>query len=384
MARRLLRENGRNLTGIIILSVIVWFIGWFETTQPGGRAFSSLTNGIVTFDTITRIGILTIILVGLNLLMGYAGQVSLGQAAFYGIGAYFSAILTTRAALLGLPETITGQWWWPWLLMPGGMLFTGAFAYLVGRPILRLKGHYLAMATLGLGIMVNIIFRENFGFRLNTLDLTGGSDGIHSIPRLAIGSFEIWPIQRYYYLVWLLAIGGIILALNIVNSRVGRALRAIHSSELAAEVIGVDTANYKTTILVISAMYASLAGSLYAHFQVAVSPVPFNFVGSLELVVMAAVGGMASIWGAPFGVAVILILREVLRARLHLLIEGASGEHEVVAFGIILVLIMIFLPDGVIAGMRQGWEKWRGSGRKTAVSPVATQPANTSKEVQQP
>lgn len=347
-----MKLNG-NIIGLVALSLLVLGIGWFETVQPGGKDFGDLTGGVITFDTIVRIGILTLVIVGLNLLMGYAGQASLGQAAFYGLGAYVSAILTTRANTLGLPPAIAESWWWPWLLMLAAMVLTGLFAYLVGKPILRLKGHYLAMATLGLGIVVYILFRENFGLRLNHLNLTGGYDGIHSIPRLRLGTLELWPVERYYYLVWLCAILGIILALNIVHSRLGRALRAIHGSEIAAEAMGVDTAQLKVIALVISAMYASLAGSLYAHFQAAVSPTPFNFNGSLELVVMAAVGGLSTIWGAPLGVTLILGIQELLRARLHLLFEGISSEVEVIAFGVILVVIMIFMPDGVLLGARR-------------------------------
>lgn len=338
-----------NLIGVVMLTAVVSFIGLYETMTEAG--FSSLTGGIITFDTVTRIGILTTVVVGLNLLMGFAGQISLGQGAFFGLGAYFSGILTARATTIGLPTFISGAWWWPWLLIIGGMLLTGTFAYFVGRPILRLKGHYLALATLGLGIMIVILFRENFGINTATLSLTGGSDGISGVPRLRIGSFELWPVTRYYYLVWLVAIGGIILGLNIINSRVGRALRALNSSDIAAETIGIDTSYYKTWIFVISTMYASLAGSLYAHFQAALSPPTFDFVASLELVVMAAVGGMASIWGAPFGVAVIFFVRELLRSRLHLIVDGATGAYEVVAFGSILVLIMIFSPNGILKGI---------------------------------
>ena len=348
----------KNAIGVAILVILVLLIGWFETAQPAGLDFADLSGGIVTFNTIVRIGILTIVVVGLNLLMGYAGQVSLGQAAFYAIGAYISAIFTTKAHLLGIPESISASWWWPWLLMIVAMLFTGLFAYLVGKPILQLKGHYLAMATLGLGIVVFILFRENFGIKPNNLNLTGGFDGIFDIPRLRIGGFELWPLTRYYYLVWFFAIVTIVLSLNIVNSRVGRALRAIHSSDLAAETMGVDTSEFKVWALVVSAMYASLAGSLYAHFQAALSPAPFSFIGSLELVVMAAAGGLASIWGAPLGVAFILIIEELLRARLHLLIEGASGEIETIAFGLILILLMIFMPDGIVKGTQRLVQKW--------------------------
>ena len=155
------------------------------------------------------------------------------------------------------------------------------------------------------------------------------------------------------------AILAIALAINIVHSRVGRAFRAIHGSELAAETMGIDTAHFKVLAFVISAMYASLAGSLYAHFQAAVSPTPFGFGASLELVVMAAVGGMSTIWGAPFGVAFILGLKELLRSRLHLVLEGAGGEHEIIAFGIILIVIMIFMPDGLVLGARRLYNNWR-------------------------
>jgi branched-chain amino acid transport system permease protein len=297
-----------------------------------------------------RVGILTIVVVGLNLLMGYAGQASLGQAAFYAMGAYASAILTAKAKTIGLPQELATAWWWPWLVMLGGVLFTGGFTYLVGKPILRLRGHYLAMGTLGLGIMVFIVLRENFGLSTAEINITGGFDGIPDVGRLSIGSFALWPIERYYFLVWAVALLVIVLSLNIVNSRMGRALRSIHGSEVAANTLGVDTDKCKLQVLVLSAMYASLAGSLYAHFQAAVSPGPFSFVGSLELVVMSVVGGIASIWGAPFGVAVALILKELIRTRMHAVLRGAGGEHEVIAFGVLIVAIMIFMPQGLTVG----------------------------------
>jgi len=327
--------------GIIALIALVITIGWVESAHPGGLRFRDLTGGLVTFDTLIRIGILTIVVVGLNLLMGYAGQISLGQAAFYGLGAYISGVMTTLAPKHGLLVGIADTWWWPWLAMVVGMVVTGSFVYLIGSPILRLRGNYLAMATLGLGIVVYILFREGG-------ELTGGNDGIAGIPRLAFGdALCFWPMERYYYLVWTLAIVVIILALNIVNSRIGRALRALHDSEVAANTLGVDTRRYKLQALVVSAVTASLAGSLYAHFQALVAPTPFNFQASVELVVMATVGGVASIWGAPIGVAVVYVVREILRARLRVLLHMAGGEHEMIAYGIILVLIMIFVPRGL-------------------------------------
>lgn len=339
-----------NVVGIVVFAILIVVMGWIEVVHPLGIRFSDLTSGIVTMDTMVRVGILTIVVVGLNLLMGYAGQASLGQAAFYAMGAYASAILTVKAKTIGLPQELTTTWWWPWLVMLGSMLFVGGFTYLVGKPILRLRGHYLAMGTLGLGIMVYIILRENFGLATANINITGGFDGIPDVGRLSIGSFTIWPIERYYFLVWAVALVVIVLSLNIVNSRVGRALRSIHGSEVAANTVGVDTDKYKLEVLVLSAVYASLAGSLYAHFQAAVSPGPFSFVGSLELVVMSVVGGIASIWGAPFGVAMALILKELIRTRMHAILRGAGGEHEVIAFGVLIIIIMIFMPEGLTVG----------------------------------
>jgi branched-chain amino acid transport system permease protein len=348
----------RNL-GIIVLAILIAFLGWVEIAQPFGIRLSDLTAGIVTMDTLVRIGILTIVVVGLNLLMGYAGQASLGQAAFYAMGAYASAILTVKVKTLGLPQELASTWWWPWLVMLGSMLLVAGLTHLIGKPILRLRGHYLAMGTLGLGIMVYIILRENFGLSTANINITGGFDGIPDVGRLSIGSFTLWPIQRYYFFVWASALVVIVLSLNIVNSRVGRALRSIHGSEVAANTTGVDTDKYKLQVLVLSAVYASLAGSLYAHFQAAVSPGPFSFVGSLELVVMSVVGGIASIWGAPFGVAVVLILKELIRTRMHDVLRGAGGEHEVIAFGILVVIIMIFMPAGLTAGTVSAIQRFR-------------------------
>lgn len=345
--------------GIALFAILIAVLGWVEIAQPLGIRLSDLTAGIVTMDTLVRIGILTIVVVGLNLLMGYAGQASLGQAAFYAVGAYASAILTVKINTLGLPQELATVWWWPWLVMLGSMLLVAGLTYLIGKPILRLRGHYLAMGTLGLGIMVFIILRENFGLSTAKINITGGFDGIPDVGRLSIGSFTLWPIERYYFFVWAVALLVIILSLNIVNSRVGRALRSIHGSEVAANTTGVDTDKYKLQVLILSAVYASLAGSLYAHFQAAVSPGPFNFVGSLELVVMSVVGGIASIWGAPFGVAVVFILKELVRTRMRDVLHGAGGEHEVIAFGVLIVLIMIFMPDGLTVGTVNAIRRFR-------------------------
>jgi branched-chain amino acid transport system permease protein len=276
--------------------------------------------------------------------MGYAGQVSLGQAGFYALGAYFSAILTTLSTRHGILPGVSETWWWPWTVMLAGMLFTGGFAYVVGKPILRLRGNYLAMATLGLGFIINILCGQ-------FAEITGGFDGLTGIPRLRIGDFLLWPTQRYYFLVWGAALLSIVIALNIVRSRVGRALRAIHTNETAAAACGVNTQRYKVQALVISAMFASLAGSLYAHYQSTVSPNPFDFHASVQLVAMAAVGGLSSIWGAPLGVGVMYIVSNLIQTRMETVLHIRGGEYELILYGLILVLIMIFLPKGVVSSL---------------------------------
>ncbi|MDR7465446.1 MAG: branched-chain amino acid ABC transporter permease, partial [Armatimonadota bacterium] len=282
-----MRRLSGNAAVFVLSAALVGAIGWLEGTRPGGLSLPRLTAGLVTLDLLIRAGVFTIILVGLNLLMGYAGQVSLGQAAFYGMGAFFSAIFTVKARQVGIPLTLSGAWWWPWVVMGLGAALVGGFAYLIGWVILRLRGHYLAMATLGLGVAVFIILRENLG--LSRLDLTGGFDGVVGIPRLRVGTYPLWPLHRYFFLVWSFALAAVALGLNIVDSRLGRALRAIHHSQVAAETLGVNVPRYKAQIFATSAALAALAGSLYAHFQAAVVPATFGFVPSLELVLMSAV-----------------------------------------------------------------------------------------------
>ena len=346
-----------NAFGVAAFAAVIAALGAVDVFRPLGIRFSDLTGRIVTMDTMIRIGILTIVVVGLNILMGYAGQISLGQAGFYALGAYASGILTTLVERHGLLPGIADTWWWPWLAIVAGMAFTGVFAYLVGKPILRLKGNYLAMATLGLGFIINILSGQ-------FSSITGGYDGLTGVPRLRIGEYLLWPMQRYYFLVWAAAVLVIVVALNIVNSRIGRALRAIHTNETAAATSGVDTERAKVQALVISAVLASLAGSLYAHFQSAVSPNPFSFTTSVELVTMAAVGGLASIWGAPFGVATMFILGDLIQSRMGSVLHLQGGGYEMLLNGILLVLIMIFLPAGVTASgvewARRLRNRWTG------------------------
>jgi len=278
------------------------------------------------------IGIHTMVTVGMCLLLGYTGQVSLGQAAFYGMGAYFSAVLSKTYGVN------------PWLAMLIAAIATGAFAYVIGYPIFRLRGNYLAMATLGLGMIIYILFNQLAQF-------TGGPEGMSGIPYLSIGGFVFDTSFKRYFLVWFFCLAVLLISQNIVRSRTGRALRAIHGSEAAAESIGINVTQFKVKIFVLSAVYASLAGSLFVHHLTFISPQPFGFLASLMIVVMAVIGGLASIWGAIFGAATIRILSDELLLRF--------GEWDVIIYGLILMLVMIFMPEGLFVRLRDIFERWR-------------------------
>ncbi len=261
--------------------------------------------------------------VALNLFIGYAGQISLGHAAFFAMGAYASAILTTR---LG---------WSPWPAMCAGMVLAVLVAYVLARPVLRLKGHYLAMATLGFGIIVNIILVQEGG-------LTGGPDGLSAIPPLAVLGRTLDSDLEWYVLASTLTLVYVLMSLNIGESRTGRALFAIHGSEIAAQTVGIDTQRIKTHVFVLSAGLSAIVGSLFAHRQAFVSPDSFSFFFSVELVAMVVLGGLASTYGAVFGAVVLTFLPEVLTV---------FADFEIMIYGLILMGIMIFLPRGLFVAL---------------------------------
>lgn len=332
MSLRRLWQHRPNAARIILFAIFVGSIPlWARSSQ--------------LLSTAIFIGIYTIVTLGLCLLVGYAGQISLGHAAFMGMGAYTSAILSSKLEIS------------PWLAMAAGVFVTSILAYLIGLLIFNFREHYLALATLGLGIIVFLAFGEMRG-------ITGGSSGLRGVPRLALGSFVFDADVKYYYLVWAFVLLFMAVALNVVNSRIGRALRAIRSSEMAANSAGIDSNRYKLQILVLSVIFASVAGSLYVHYMRFVSPDPFNFGASVRLIVMAAMGGLASVWGAPFGVAAVILLTELLRKTLPLVIPNASGEHTVIAYGIILIVIMVFMPEGLTSGLVRA-VRWRSSKSRT-------------------
>ena len=282
-------------------------------------------SGGYLLNVLIFVGIHTMLAVALNLLLGYAGQISLGHAAFFGLGAYCSGILTATHGVN------------PWLAMAVTALAVGLLAFLVGFPILKLKGHYLAMATLGLGVIIYIVFNE-------AVEYTGGPSGLSGIPNLSLGGLTFDTDSKNFYLIWTFTLVSILLAVNLANSRIGRALRAIHDSEVAARVMGVNARLLKVQIFALSACISSVAGSLYAHTMTFVSPASFGFNFSVELVTMVIVGGLGSVYGSLLGAALLTLLPELLRA---------FQDYDIVIYGLILVLMTMFLPNGLVRGIPQ-------------------------------
>jgi branched-chain amino acid transport system permease protein len=289
-------------------------------------------------NVLVFVGINTMLSIALNLLLGYAGQISLGHAGFFGLGAYLSGILTATCG------------WNAWLAMPLAALVVGILAYLIGFPILKLKGHYLAMATLGLGIIIYIIFTES-------VTLTGGPSGLSGIPNLKVGAIAFDSDVKNYYLIWCFTLVVVFLSLNLAKSRVGRALRAIHDSEVAARVMGVNARLLKVQIFALSAVISSLAGSLYAHTMTFISPASFGFNFSIELVTMVVIGGLGSIYGSFLGAALLTLLPEILR--------GAQ-DYDIIIYGALLMTMVMFMPGGVARGLPGLCRKLAGAKRGPA------------------
>ncbi|WP_448382939.1 branched-chain amino acid ABC transporter permease [Desulfosoma sp.] len=272
---------------------------------------------------LTIIGIHTLLALGLNMLMGYAGQISLGHAAFFGLGAYGTGILTTHFQ------------WSPWASLPAVLVFAALSGYLIGRPILRLSGYYLAMGTLGLGIIVHVVFREWDTF-------TGGASGLVGIPPLTVGGLMVGLGRSGFFAVWGTVVLFFVLCGRVVDSRIGRALRALGDSPGAAAASGIHTAHLKAVIFSFSAVMAALAGYLYAHLLGFISPGSFDFLMSIRMVTMVVIGGMASIWGSLLGASVITLLPEWLHV---------FSDYEMMVYGLILMVVMIFLPEGLTRGV---------------------------------
>jgi len=280
----------------------------------------------------------TMVALGLCLLMGYAGQVSLGHAGFFAIGGYSSALI----AGLGAAAAVS---------IPAAVLVTAAAALLVGIPVLRLRGHYLAMATLAFGIIVLRVLQGTPFF--------GGADGLSNVGAyplfagLAISGRRALRVQNYY-IAWSLVTIGLLLAINLVSSRVGRALRAINGNEDAASAMGVNVARYKLATFVLSAIYAGVGGACLVHFSAGIGPGEAAVMKSVRYVALVAAGGMGSLSGTL----------AVSAALTFLSLRGVFGLYDDAVFGGILLVIMLFAPHGLpgmLAGVRA-----RRSARRSA------------------
>ncbi len=315
---------------ILPVSIFVVTVGLFPLFA---NAIQSISHYV---DVMIFAGIFCLVSMGLSLLMGYAGQISLAQAAFMGIGAYSSGILTT-------------QFGWPsCMALIVGMIITGAVAYVIGVPSLKLKGHYLAMATLGFGMIVHIVFNEE-------VDLTGGPSGLVGIETLGIGSARLESLFAWYYFVWCVVTIVLIFCLNLVKSRIGRAFLAIHADEKAAEAMGISVSGYKVKVFIFSAILASLAGSMYAHYVEFINPSSFDLMWSIRFLLMVMVGGLQSVWGAVLGTIFLTFLsNEWLQV---------FSEFEMLIYGAILLIIALFVPKGLVPAIAMSIRKRQISAR---------------------
>lgn len=257
--------------------------------------------------------------IGLNILVGYAGQVSLGQAGFLGIGAYAVAV---GPAHLGLD---------PLVAMVAGATLAGVIAYIVGKPILRLRGYYLAIATLGFGLLVALVLTSEGAW-------TGGPDGM-SVARPVLFGWRISGAETWYWISGLFMVAGAFLALNLLDSPSGRSLRALHDSEVAAMSLGVDVATKKLAAFVLAAVYAAVAGSLLALMNGFITPDAAGFLHSIEIITMVVIGGMGSVLGCVVGAAFLVMLPQTLTF-LH--------DYEHAVLGLLIMVFMVLLPRGIV------------------------------------
>ena len=313
-------------------------MAWWKSPRTGGMLVLAVVIAVLPlvlannyfYEIAIMIAFNAIVCVGLNLLIGYAGQISLGHAGFFALGAYGTGILS-------------GTYGWPTALaLLASCVAVGLLAYIVGRPTLRLKGHYLAMATLGLGVIISIVLETEEG-------ITGGPDGM-PVPPLSVFGWVVPGEQTWYWI----AGGGLLLAvwlaMNLIESPAGRALRALHGSEIAAETLGIDSARFKLKVFVISAVFAAVAGALTAHYSGFITPSKASFMHSVELVIMVVFGGMASIFGAVVGAVVLTLLPQLLTE---------LKDYEMMVFGAVLIGTMVFFPQGVVPALARLFGRWR-------------------------
>jgi ABC-type branched-subunit amino acid transport system ATPase component/ABC-type branched-subunit amino acid transport system permease subunit len=273
-----------------------------------------------------NIGLAALVAMGLVLLTGVGGLTSFGQAAFCGFGAYTTAVLTTAYGVS------------PWLTLPASLVVSGIAAVLLGLVTVRLSGHYLPLGTIAWGLGLFYLFSK--------LELLGRNDGISAIPPLSIGGLRMIDPGTIYFAIWAAVLISALLTQNLLDSRTGRAIRALRRGHIAAEAFGVQTARMKLLVFIYAAVLAGLSGWLYAHFQRAANPTPFGAQAGIEYLFIAVVGGAGYVWGGVLGAAIVVILKEVLQSYLPMLLHG-EGQLETIVFGILLVALLQLAPSGV-------------------------------------
>src|SRR6201997_479538 len=273
-----------------------------------------------------NIGLSALVAMGLVLLTGVGGLTSFGQAAFCGFGAYTTAVLTTAYGLS------------PWLTLPLSLIVSAIAAVALGLITVRLSGHYLPLGTIAWGLGLFYLFSK--------LEFLGRNDGISGIPPLAIGSFKLIDPAAIYFAIWVAVILCAVLTMNLLDSRMGRAIRALRRGHVAAEAFGVRTPRAKLLVFIYAAVLAGLSGWLYAHFQRAANPTPFGAQAGIEYLFVAVVGGAGYVWGGVLGAAIVVVLKEVLQSYLPMLLHGES-QLEIIVFGILLVALLQLAPSGV-------------------------------------
>lgn len=278
------------------------------------------------------IGLYSLVALGLVLLTGVAGQTSFGQAAFVGLGAYTTAVLTTQYG------------WSPWLTLVVALLITLTIGYLLGLITLSMGGHYLPLATIAWGMSLY--------FLMGTIEQFGGFTGITGIPAVTIAGFSLERESHFYYFIWIVVLAALWGVANLLDSRPGRAIRALKQGTTMVEAFGVHPGRTKTAVFVIAAVLACLSGWLYAHLQRFVNPTPFGINQGIEYLFMAVIGGAVSVWGAVLGATFVTLLKTWLQDLLPKII-GEAGQFEIIVFGILLVLILQYARDGLMPFLRR-------------------------------
>ena len=308
---------------------------WLVAAFVLALAAAPLVLSEFSITLLNYIGLASLVALGLVLLTGISGLTSFGQAAFVGLGAYTTAVLTTST---GLPDGLVWLAASPWLGLIAGLLLTIAVAAALGLITLRLSGHYLPLGTIAWGISLYFLF--------GTSETLGGYTGRGGLPAISVFGFTLERGREIFYLIWAFVLAAVLTTRNLLDSREGRAIRALRGGRVMAESMGVNTWASRMIVFVLAAMMACASGWLYAHMQRFVNPTPFSLTAGIEYLFMAVVGGAAYVWGALLGSSVITVSNQWLRDWLPQIV-GQAGNFETIVFGVLMIVILQRAPDGL-------------------------------------